>query len=172
MTSTTLRMLVTDRVNQIVFVSVALVIAVAYTVMLPFAYTERITLRNWQYLDARYLAFSIGFSLATGWLLMSHTYAIRRVVPSRGGMVGGAGVLAGLIPSLVVLLTDRSDTARLYRTVRQQPQSGERSYPVHLCDPPEPDPRRQSRPDGRRLRLIDAAHPARRMRHRRGMPGP
>lgn len=99
--SASLRDLLADRGNLIVFGSVALFVGVGYSVMLPFAYTQRITFRNWQHLDTRYIAFSVAFGLVTGWLLMSQTYAIRRVVRTRGGMIGGAGFVAGLLPSLL-----------------------------------------------------------------------
>ena len=46
-TPAALRDLSTDRVNQVVFATVALMVGVGYSVMLPYAYTQRVSFRNW-----------------------------------------------------------------------------------------------------------------------------
>ena len=83
------------------FVLVATFVAVGYSVLLPFAFTQRISWRNWHYLDSRFIAFSVGFGLTMGWLVMTQTYAVHRVLRQRGGALGGAGAFVGLLPSLV-----------------------------------------------------------------------
>ena len=109
--------------------------AVGYSVMLPFAYTQRISFRNWHYLDTRYVAFSIAFGVATGWLLMSQTYAIRRVVRSRGGMVGGRRFHGRTTAEHGVLFAARRDISRTHGPLGNQPHSRQRSDPILLRYP-------------------------------------
>lgn len=123
-----------DRVARTVFAIAALLIGVGYSLLLPFAYTQRISLANWDYLDARYVAFSAGFALGLAWLIALQVYALRRVAATAAGSsppAGRTGPLAGLaavvsvLPSLLccspilptlVGLAGLSATARLTTT--------------------------------------------------------
>lgn len=93
--------LLADHINQAVFVVTAVVVGVGYSVLLPFAYTQRVTWHNWHYLDARYVAFSVAFGLTTGWIVAVQTFAMRRVAAQRGSALGGTGAVLGLLPSFL-----------------------------------------------------------------------
>jgi hypothetical protein len=95
------RELTRDHVNQAVFVFVTLVVGLGYSLLLPFSFTQRLSLDNWQYLDARFVVFSLAFGLAMGWLIATQTYAMRRVIHQRGGTLAGTGAVLGVLPSLL-----------------------------------------------------------------------
>jgi hypothetical protein len=96
-----LRELARDPVNRIVFVLVAAFVGLAYSVLLPFAFTQRVTWRNWHYLDTRYIIFSVAFGLATAWIVAVQIYALRRTIAQRGTALGGAGAVVALLPSFL-----------------------------------------------------------------------
>lgn len=96
-----LRELTSDRLNHVIFVVVAVSVAVGYTVLLPFEFTQRLSLRNWQYLDGRFLAFSVAFGVAMGWVVTVQVYAMRRVLRQGSATLGAAGAVVGVLPSLL-----------------------------------------------------------------------
>jgi|BEDMetMinimDraft_2_1075160.scaffolds.fasta_scaffold19718_2 hypothetical protein len=75
----------------------------AYSLLLPFAYTQRLGLANWRFLDGRLLAFALGFGLVLGWIAALQVVAARRVHdlagPRAGGVLGAVAV--GLLPNLL-----------------------------------------------------------------------
>lgn len=105
-----LRELACDRVDRIVFVAAAIVVGFGYSVMLPFAFTQRVSLANWHYLDARYIVFTVAFALAFAWLMTMQVHATRSVlagrrtaggVARRGGPVGALAAVVSILPSLL-----------------------------------------------------------------------
>lgn len=124
-----------DRVNQLVFVTVAAAVGFGYSVLLPFDYTQRISFANWHYLDSRYLFFSVVFALTMAWVLTLQVHAMRRIArsaagsPRPGGPAGALGALVSLLPSFLccspvvptlVSLLGLSATTRLRTTGRIQ----------------------------------------------------
>jgi hypothetical protein len=126
-----------DRTDRAVFVATAVLVGFGYSLLLPFAYTQRISFANWRYLDARYLAFSLAFALGIAWLLTLQIHAVRRVARAAARQGGAAasgplGVLAGVVsvmPSLlccspilptVIGVLGLSATTRLDTTVQLQ----------------------------------------------------
>jgi hypothetical protein len=126
-----------NRVNRLVFAVTALLVGLGYSLLLPFGYTQRISVANWDYLDARYVLFSVAFSLGLGWLVTLQVHAVRRISRATAGRrpagrTGPLGVLAALIsvlPSLLccspilptlVGLVGLSATARLSTTGQLQ----------------------------------------------------
>ena len=99
--TTVLRSLVSDRVSQVSFAVVAGLVGIGYSVLLPFEFTQRIAWRNWEYLDARSLAFSVAFGLVTAWIVAVQIFSTRRILAVRGSTVAGAGTALGLLPSLL-----------------------------------------------------------------------
>ncbi len=98
-----------DRIDRGVFALTALLVGVGYSLLLPFAYTQRLTFANWHYLDARYVLFSVAFALGLGWLVTLQVHAVRRLARttagSRGvGRTGPVGMLAAVISVLPSLL--------------------------------------------------------------------
>jgi hypothetical protein len=135
--ATVAREVASDRTDRVVFVTTAALVGVAYSLLLPFAYTQRISFANWRYLDARYLAFSVAFALGIGALSTLQVHAVRRVTRAAArqraaGSTGPLGVFAAgvsvlpsllccspILPTLIGLL-GLSATTRLDTTVQLQ----------------------------------------------------
>jgi len=124
-----------DRVDQAVFLASALLVGFGYSLLLPFAFTQRIAFANWHYLDARYLGFSVAFALGVAWLITLQVHAVRRLVRDsagaggRTGPLGAAAAVLSVLPSLLccspilptlVGLIGLSASARLSTTVELQ----------------------------------------------------
>ncbi len=58
------------------FLVAAGVVAFFYTLLLPFDYTQRFELANWDYLDAYLLTWAILLGLAMGLVLSVQVYAV------------------------------------------------------------------------------------------------
>jgi|GEM_PF-1742783 len=131
------RSVVSDRVSRAVFAVSVVLVGLGYSLLLPYAFTQRISPANWGYLDARYGAFTVAFALGLGWLITLQVHAVRRLADSaaggrRSGASGPAGVVAAVVsvlpsllccspilPTLVGVL-GLSATARLSTTVQLQ----------------------------------------------------
>jgi len=101
------RDIVRDPVDRTVFALSALAVALLYTILLPYAYTQRLSFVNWQYLSVRYLAFSLAFGLGLGWLIALQSRAVRLLVRERaaaGMQSGPLGLLAAIVSVLPSLL--------------------------------------------------------------------
>jgi hypothetical protein len=126
-----------DGIDRAVFMTSAVLVAFSYSLLLPFAFTQRISFANWRYLDARYIIFTFVFALGIAWLLTLQIHAVRRIArPTTGeraaGRTGPLGFLAAVIsvlPSLlccspvlptVVGLVGLSASTRLATTVSLQ----------------------------------------------------
>jgi len=85
------------------FVVVAAAVTVAYTILLPFPYTQRMEFANWDYLNAGLLIWSLLFGLAMSLVLSIQVYAMRRVAAGRvaTGSLGGFALVASLLPSFL-----------------------------------------------------------------------
>jgi hypothetical protein len=84
-------------------VVVSAAVALLYSVLLPYDYTQRFELANWQYLGPRLLAWAIVLGLGMGFVVSVQVYAMRRVAAARAatGAAGGLAFLASLAPSLL-----------------------------------------------------------------------
>jgi hypothetical protein len=126
-----------DRPSRLLFALTALLVAVGYSLLLPFAYTQRISLANWDYLDARYVLFSIAFALGLAWLVTLQVHAVRRISrisagkrpAGRTGPLGALAAVISVLPSLLccspilptlIGLVGLSATTRLTTTVQLQ----------------------------------------------------
>jgi hypothetical protein len=85
------------------FAVVAAGVALLYTILLPFDYTQRFEMANWHYLDAYLLAWAVVLGAGMGLVLSVQVYAMRRVaaVRSATGAAGGLAFLASLMPSFL-----------------------------------------------------------------------
>src|SRR5215472_14183752 len=97
-----------DRVDQVVFAAVAAAAGFGYSVLLPFDYTQRVSLANWQYFGPRYAAFTAGFALGLAWVVTLQVHAMRRIARNtragrlrRGGPAGAVAAVVSLLPSLL-----------------------------------------------------------------------
>ncbi|HLI45547.1 MAG TPA: hypothetical protein VKU92_13885 [Acidimicrobiales bacterium] len=79
------------------------IVAFFYSLLLPFDYTQRFELANWDYLDAHLVVWSIVLGLAMGLVLSIQVRAMRRVAAARRatGAAGGAAFVASLLPSFL-----------------------------------------------------------------------
>lgn len=78
-------------------------VALLYSILLPFDYTQRFELANWGYLDARLVAWSIVLGAGMGLVLSVQVHAMRRVAAARAasGAAGGVAFVASLLPSFL-----------------------------------------------------------------------
>jgi hypothetical protein len=85
------------------FVVVAAVVALAYSLLLPFDFTQRFELANWHYLSAGLLAWSIVLGACMGLVASVQVYAMRRIARARAaaGTAGGVAFVASLAPSFL-----------------------------------------------------------------------
>ncbi|MGC8466083.1 MAG: hypothetical protein ACP5O0_09180 [Acidimicrobiales bacterium] len=85
------------------FLVTSSVITLFYTLLLPFDYTQRFGLSNWEYLNAYLLIWSIALGSALALLLAIQLYAMRRITAARAttGAAGGLAFLASLLPSFL-----------------------------------------------------------------------
>lgn len=85
------------------FLVAAGVVAFFYTLLLPFDYTQRFELANWDYLNAYLLGWAIALGLAMGLVLSVQVHAMRRIAAARAatGAVGGVAFVASLLPSFL-----------------------------------------------------------------------
>lgn len=91
------------RSTRVVFVVTALVVTLAYLVLLPFDYTQQISLANLHYLDARLVAWSFGLGLSMASVFALQAYSIKSLAVAKGrsGTVGAVAFMASLLPSLL-----------------------------------------------------------------------
>jgi uncharacterized membrane protein len=90
-----------SRGRRLGFVSTATALSLGYTILLPFKFTQRVSLDNWQYLSGYLLAWSVLLGSALAFVLVVQVYAIRQVTVGRSTAFGGAVSLASLLPSLL-----------------------------------------------------------------------
>lgn len=89
----------------LVFAAVAAGVTLLYTLLLPFAFTQRLSFANWRYLTGGLLAWSLLLGAGMGFVAAVQAYAVRRLAASRPSdrsvTVGGIALLGGVLPSLL-----------------------------------------------------------------------
>jgi hypothetical protein len=85
------------------FLVSASVVTFFYTLLLPFDYTQRFELANWDYLHASLLTWAILLGLAMGLVLSVQVHAMRKVAAARAatGAAGGVAFVVSLLPSFL-----------------------------------------------------------------------
>jgi hypothetical protein len=85
------------------FAVLAAAVALLYTVLLPFDYTQRFELANWQYLNPGLLTWAIVLGVAMALVLSVQVYAMRRVAVARArtGAAGGVAFVVSLLSSFL-----------------------------------------------------------------------
>lgn len=86
---------------RVLFLASTELVAVLYSILLPFQYTQRLSLANWQYLNGELALFSVVFGLLLGAIVTLQGYGAGQVVEQRGGKLSLVGVFTGLLPSMV-----------------------------------------------------------------------
>ena len=99
------RALAADPASRVTFVALAVVLTAAYTVVLPFAFTQRLSLRNWQFLTVRLAAFAGALGLGMALVLTIQVYAVRRAAANRrlgrDGAASGFAFAVSLLPTFL-----------------------------------------------------------------------
>ncbi len=134
-----LRSVVTDRVNVLLFVVLAVAMTAAYSITLPFAFTQRLSLHNWQFLTPRLLGFAIALGAGMAFLLTVQVYAFRRAAAARRASgdkaLSGFALVVSLLPTFLcctpviptVLATFGLSAISVYSTTR----SLQRFFEIH-----------------------------------------
>lgn len=78
-------------------------IALLYSLLLPFSFTQRLELANWEFLTGTQLAWSVVLGFAMAFVLVVQFHAMRRVTSARvsTGATGGLAFVASLLPSFL-----------------------------------------------------------------------
>lgn len=89
--------------RQAGFLLVAAAVALLYTILLPFASTQRLELSNWDYLNAGLVAWSIALGAGMGLVVVVQIYAIGRIAEARrgAGAASGLAFVASVLPSFL-----------------------------------------------------------------------
>ena len=92
-----------DPITRFIFVLTALLVSLAYSVLLPFDYTQRLSLRNWQYLNVSSALWSMVLGLAMAAVVSIQVYAMRTITAARAstGVSGGFAFVGSLLPSFL-----------------------------------------------------------------------
>ncbi|MCL4422469.1 MAG: hypothetical protein M1115_04760 [Actinobacteria bacterium] len=88
---------------RLAFVVVTVVVALAYTLLLPFDFTQRLELANWDYLTSYQATWSVLLGLGMALVLVVQVHAMRKVTKAKAsaGAVGGASFVISLLPSFL-----------------------------------------------------------------------
>jgi len=134
-----LRWVVTDRANTLLFAVLAVAITAGYSLTLPFAFTQRLSLQNWQFLTPRLLGFAIAVGLGMAFLLTVQVHAFRRAAAARRASgdkaLSGFALVVSLLPTFLcctpviptVLATFGLSAISVYSTTR----SLQRFFEIH-----------------------------------------
>ncbi len=134
-----LRSVMMDQVNMLLFAVLAVAIAGAYSLTLPFAFTQRLSLRNWQFLTPRLLGFAIALGIGMAFLLTVQVHAFRRAAAARRASgdkaLSGFALVVSLLPTFLcctpviptVLATFGLSAISVYSTTR----SLQRFFEIH-----------------------------------------
>ena len=87
---------------QLLFAVVAVVAGFAYSLLLPFEYTQRLSFANWGYLGPRLGAFSVAYGLSFGAVVSLQVYAASQLARQARGR--GATTTLGVLASLASCL--------------------------------------------------------------------
>jgi len=134
-----LRSVVADRVNMLLFAVLTVVITVAYSVTLPFAFTQRLSFRNWQFLTPLLFGFAVALGIGMAFLLTVQVHAFRRAAAARRASgdkaLSGFALVVSLLPTFLcctpviptVLATFGLSAISVYSTTR----SLQRFFEIH-----------------------------------------
>lgn len=97
--------LAADPVSRVVFLTLTTLITLAYTLVLPFAFTQRLSIANWHFLTTRLLLFAVALGVGMALVLTVQIYAMRRAVAARrlagGGALGGLALIVSILPTFL-----------------------------------------------------------------------
>lgn len=74
--------------------------ALFYSVFLPAAYTQEVSLANWHYLTPTLISFAIAFALMVGWIMTAQSRSMRLVKRAPGSKLTVVAALGALLPNI------------------------------------------------------------------------
>jgi hypothetical protein len=83
------------------WIGLATVFALAYSLLLPFDFTQQIAFSNWAYLDPYIVGWSIALGTAMSLVVMVQISAMRDVVSAGSTSLTGVAFIASLVPSFL-----------------------------------------------------------------------
>ncbi len=86
---------------RVLFLVIAALVAFLYSILLPFPFTQRLSLANWHYLNPELTGFSLAFGLLIGWIVTLQVYAVSRLAQEHGQTLTLGAVLGSLLPSML-----------------------------------------------------------------------
>lgn len=86
---------------RILFAALCASFTLLYTVLLPFAYTQRLSFHNWRYLNPELAGFSLVFGLLLGWIATLQIYALSCRARGRPRGLSAGATVVGLLPGLL-----------------------------------------------------------------------
>lgn len=89
-----------SRRHQVMFLALASVFTLAYAVVLPFEYTQRLALANLGHLTARLAVFTTVLGVGMASLATLQAFAVRHTADGPVGSGGGLAALVSLIPTM------------------------------------------------------------------------
>lgn len=88
------------------FVALEIGLTTAYTLVLPFSYTLRLSFANWDYLTPELGAFAVAFGALLAWVMICQVFTVRRAAGrARGTGTTLVGAVVGVLPSMVCCTT-------------------------------------------------------------------
>lgn len=122
-------------------------ITAAYRLTLPFAFTQRLSLRNWQFLTPRLLGFAMALGIRMAFLLTVQVHAFRRAAAARRASgdkaLSGFALVVSLLPTF---LCCTPVIPAVLATFRHQRLQHDPLAAAVLRDPPDRVHRCQPRP--------------------------
>lgn len=134
-----LKSVVAQRANRVLFAVLAVGVTLAYSLTLPFAFTQRLSLHNWQFLTPRLAGFALALGVGMAFLLTVQVHASRQAAAARRASgdqaLSGFALLVSLLPTFLcctpviptVLATFGLSAISVYSTTR----SLQRFFEVH-----------------------------------------
>lgn len=96
-----LAQVLSSRSNQILFVLLVVIIGTLYTILLPFEFTQRFSLANWNYLDPYLAAWSIVLGIGMSLVIVLQIYAMRRIRSTQTSTLSGFAFIGSILPSFL-----------------------------------------------------------------------
>lgn len=89
------------RSNQILLVLLSVLIGTLYTILLPFEFTQRFSLANWNYLDPYLIAWSVVLGVGMSLVITLQIYAMRHIRSTQTSALGGFAFIGSILPSFL-----------------------------------------------------------------------
>jgi hypothetical protein len=96
-----LRGLAGSRAQVAVFAVLAVGVALLYTLLLPFEFTQRLSFANWGFLTGPLAAWSVALGVGIAFVLTVQFSAVRQLAAARSTTLTGVALVASLLPSFL-----------------------------------------------------------------------